>query len=60
MVKIMKLKHKNSPDTKGGADTHFSIVFPGEGVLQTSGDESSSRLSKASTRVVQVVVAPMA
>jgi hypothetical protein len=28
-----KLKRKNSPDTDGGGDAHFSTVFAGEGVL---------------------------
>jgi hypothetical protein len=39
-VKITKLKRKNSPDTEGGRDTGFSTIFPGEGVLRTSDDES--------------------
>jgi hypothetical protein len=60
MVKIMNLKRKNSPDTKGGGDTHSSVVLSGEGVLQTSGDVSSPRLSKASTQAVRVTAVPMA
>jgi hypothetical protein len=59
MGKIVKLKRKNSPDTEGGGDTRFSIVFPGEGALRTSGDESSSRLSNADTRAMRVVAAPV-
>jgi hypothetical protein len=49
IVKIAKPKRNNSLDTEGGGDMGFSIIFPSEGVSQTSGDESSLRLLKAGT-----------
>jgi hypothetical protein len=57
-VKSVKLKRKNLLDTKGGGDVCSSIVCFGEGVLQTSGDESSSRLSMVGTRAARDVATP--
>jgi hypothetical protein len=57
---VIRAQGKNSPDTEGGGDTRFSAVLSGEGVLRTSDDESSPRLSKADSQAIRVVVAPTA
>jgi hypothetical protein len=52
---------KNSSDIEGRGEARLSAILLGEGVLQTFGDESSPRFSKAGTRAarsMRVMVAP--
>jgi hypothetical protein len=59
-VKITKLKTKNSPGTEGDRDARFSLIVSDEGVLQSSSEESSPRLSKAGTQAARVVASLVA